>query len=151
MEHIKLIELDFDIDKLKKNMLVVNKDVEDLTEKQNLLKKSSIGLGVEIEKKIALMKKAEAGNATNTASYSKLKKEVEQLKEVQKLSNAERKRQLVETKSALKAKRKEERLGMQMVEAHTQKEQKNIVIARQTKGSIDQISAALAQNRAPTR
>ncbi len=147
-ERIKLIELDFDIDKLKKNMSIINRDVEILTEKQKLLKKSSIDLGIEIQKKTALMQKAEDENKTNTASYVKLKQEIEKLRKVKKLSNEERKQQLIETKSALKAKRKEERLGMQMVEAHTQKEQKNITIARQTKGSIDQISAALAQNRA---
>lgn len=147
-EKIKLLTLDIDINSLKKSMANVNSEVENLTEKQKMLKKSTLDLGLEIEKKVAIMRKSEKSNKTNTASYAKLKQEVTALKEIQKLSTADRKKQLIETKSALKLKRKEEQLGMKMVEAHTQKEQKSIIIARQVKGSIDQISASLSQNRA---
>ncbi len=145
---MNLVTLDVDVEALKKSVTEVNKDIQGLTEQQKLLKKSSIDLGIEVQKKTAIMQKAEKSNKTNSASYNKLRQEVEAFKKVQKLSNRERSKQLTETKAKLQAKRKEERLAMNMVVAYTEKEQKRLEMVKQTDGSIDQISSALAKNRA---
>lgn len=141
-DKINLFELDINIEALTENTAKVYREINSLTDSQKNLKKTTSDLKKEIESYNKLMSEAKKANDTDT--YDELKKSQDELKK----QYADTTSELTKNQSELKAARKEYNLGVKMIDAYSEKQRQSLAIVSQTDGSIDQLSAALSNNKA---
>lgn len=147
MKKYNLFELDIDVYKLTSKLISVNQDVKKLANAQKLLKKSSLDLKAEIERKVMALFRLEKQNKQNTATYKKLEQEVARLMQVEKMAGAERKRAEAEVAVGLKKAQAEQRNYTNLVRDYTREEKSRINVIRKTNGSISQLTSALSHNK----
>src|SRR5690554_2721079 len=141
-DKINLFELDINVDALTDNTAKAVQKINELQDSQKDLKKNTSDLQKEIKSYSDLMKEAQKNNDTKT--YDELKAAQEQLKE----KYVDNTKELVVNQKELKNARKEYNMGIKIMDAYTEKNAQNLQIITQTDGSIDQLSAALSNNKA---
>jgi len=140
-DKINLFELDLNIDSLTTNTGKVIREIKTLEETQKSLKKTTSDLQKEINSYNGLMKEAKKSNDPQT--YNELKTAQQELKvQYEEASVA-----MAKNATKLKSSRQEYNLGTKLIDAYTEKQRLSLGIVSQTDGSIDQLSAALANNR----
>ncbi len=143
MKKQTILELDIDVDNLLKRAAEAQKNVESLKEETTFFKKAILTTNASIEKHSDALNKMYKKGLQNTEEYRERKQTIKRLNEAQ-----EKNRQKLElTNSTLKNAQNEYRIAQRTVNAYNKSLDGQLGIISKTDGSINQISAALSENK----